>query len=473
MPKQIKPLNNSDSQSFVTLSRWLGHTSSILPLLVCTFLPIGCKKAETIPAPEVYVQASHPEQGSISEQIVADATLAPLAQAAISPKVTAPVKKFLVQRGSRVKVGQLLATLENSDLAAAALDNKGSYTAAQASFDTATKATVPEDYTKATLDLAQAQATQQLNQSIVTARIQLFTQGAIPGRDLDTAKATLVQSQVAYDIAKQHLASVKAVSNQASLQAAQGTLTSAKGKYLGAAAQLSYTEIRSPINGVVTDRPLFAGETAAAGTPVITVMDTSALIAKLHIAQMQAQQLSLGAAATIAVPGIPDPVAARVSLISPALDPGSTTVEVWLRVENPKATLKAGTPVRTTITGRTVPNALLIPVEAVQTVAAGAAEGTPGSKYVMLIAADGTAHKKSVALGIVTPESAQVLTGLTASDMVISTGAYSLEDNTKVKIGAPPDEKDGEGGGKDGKADEKDARPAAGTKPTGKDADEK
>ena len=124
---------------------------------------------------------------------------------------------------------------------------------------------------------------------------------------------------------------------------------------------MSYTEIRSPIYGVVTDRPLFAGETAAAGTPVITVMDTSALLAKLHIAQIQAQQLSLGASATVIVPGVPDPVPAKVSLISPALDPGSTTVEVWLRIENPKGTLKAGTPVHATITGRAATERLLIP----------------------------------------------------------------------------------------------------------------
>ena len=143
------------------------------------------------------------------------------------------------------------------------------------------------------------------------------------------------------------------ISHKAALESAEGQLTSAKGKYMGAEAQLSYTEIRSPISGVVTDRPLFAGETAAAGTPVITVMDTSALLAKLHLSQTQAQQLPMGAAATITVPGLADPVPAKVSLISPALDPGSTTVEVWLRMENAKGTLKAGTPVHATITGRT------------------------------------------------------------------------------------------------------------------------
>src|SRR5580698_2467023 len=305
----------------------------IATLILCCvplMLTACSKTAETAPS-EVYVQAAHPERGDISEQITGDATLAPLAQAAISPKITAPVKKFYVQRGSHVKAGQLLATLENSDLAAAALDNQGAYSAAQGTYDIATGATVPEDTVKAELDLAQATANLNLAQSIVDSRAQLFTEGAIPGRDLDTAKAALVQAKAAHDIAKQHLEAVEKISRKAALESAQGELTSAKGKYVGAQAQLSYTEIRSPIAGVVTDRPLFAGETAAAGTPVITVMDTSVLLAKLHLAQTQAQQLSIGAQGSVAVPGLDDPVPAKVALISPALDPGSTTVEVWLR----------------------------------------------------------------------------------------------------------------------------------------------
>ena len=121
------------------------------------------------------------------------------------------------------------------------------------------------------------------------------------------------------------------MSREAALKAAQGQLTSAEGKYKGAEAQVNYSEIRSPIDGVVTDRPLFAGETAAAGAPLITVMDTSVLLAKTHIAQSLAQQLKVGDGATVHVPGVADPVPAKVSMISPALDPGSTTVEVWLR----------------------------------------------------------------------------------------------------------------------------------------------
>src|ERR1700761_4276277 len=127
-----------------------------LLLSLAALVPVACSKTEEAAPTEVYVQAEHPEKGEISEQITADATLAPLSQAAISPKVTAPVKKFYVQRGSHVKAGQLLATLENQDLQAAALDNKGAYSAAQGTYDIATGATVPEDTVKAQLDLTQA-----------------------------------------------------------------------------------------------------------------------------------------------------------------------------------------------------------------------------------------------------------------------------------------------------------------------------
>ncbi len=392
----------------------------------------GCSKGESAPTPLVTVQAQHPEIGTIVEHIPADAVLAPVAQAAISPKITAPVHHFYVQRGSHVKAGQLLATLENRDLAAAALDNRGSYTAAQAAYATATQAQVPEDYQKAQLDVAQAKANLELNQSIVKARKQLFAEGAIPGRDLDTAQAALVQAQAAYDTAAKHLESQKSVSRKASLEAAKGQLTSAEGKYKGAEAQVSYSEIRSPISGFVTDRPLFAGETVAAGSTLLTVMDTSVLLAKIHLAQQLAQQMKVGDAATIAVPGVADPVPAKVSLISPALDPGSTTVEIWLRIENKKGTLKVGTPVHASIVGRQVPQALIVPSSALLA-------AQDGSKSVMVVGADGTAHKKPVSIGITDDGHVQITSGLTTADTVITSGNYALEDGTKVKIGAADD----------------------------------
>lgn len=398
-------------------------------LVMPSFLLQACQKSSDQSVQTlVTVQAGHPAIGEISEHIMADATLSPLSQAAISPKITAPVKTFYVQRGSKVKAGQLLAVLENRDLTALALDNKGQYTAAQAGYEIQTQALLPEDYKKAELDVAQAQAQLRLQSEIAASRKKLFQEGAIAGRDYDTAVAAQVQAQAAYDVAENHLAGLTKVSRKASLQQAEGQLSSAKGKYQAAEAQVSYSEIRSPIAGVVTDRPLFPGETANSGAPLITVMDTSALLAKVHLSQTDAQRLSVGDGASVFIPGVDTPVPAKVSLISPALDPGSTTVEVWLRVENSAGKYKAGTPVRTSIVGRTVLKAVKVPLTAVLT-------GQDGSKSVMVIDADGAAHKKPVQLGIADGDEVQITQGLSAADMVITTGAYGLDEGTKVKVG--------------------------------------
>ncbi len=387
----------------------------------------GCKKEET-PEPVVTVQAEQPERGSISETINADAVLAPIAQAAIEPKISAPVKKVYVERGQRVHAGELLVVLENDDLAAAALDNEGAYESAKAAYATTTKAQVPEDQLKAESDFAQAKANLDLSQGIADSRKKLFAEGAIPGRDLDTAQAALVQAQAAYDAAQKHLESMHSTTHEAALQQAHGELTSAEGKLKGARAQVNYSEIRSPIDGFVTDRPLFAGETVAAGSPVITVMETKTLLAKAHIAEDQAQRLKLGAEAHIHTAGSDESVPAKVIMISPALDPGSTTVEVWLQIDNHSGALKVGSPVKVSITGRTLANVMKIPLTAVLT-------GDDGTKSVMVIDQDSKGQTKKITLGISDGDDVQVLTGLSPSDKVITTGSYGLDPGTKVQIG--------------------------------------
>ncbi|MBB6145148.1 multidrug efflux pump subunit AcrA (membrane-fusion protein) [Silvibacterium bohemicum] len=403
-------------------------------------LATGCQKPEAAAPTLVEVQAVAAQQQSITEHITVDAVLNPLAQAAIAPKISAPVKRFYVQRGSKVKQGELLATLENRDLSAALVDNHGSYDAAQAEYQTATKAVVPEDTQKAKLDLAQATANLNLNEQIVQSRKHLFAEGAIPGRDLDTAQAALVQAQATYDLARQHLDAVEQISREAALKSAQGQLESAKGKYMGAEAQLDYSEVRSPVAGVVTDRPLFAGETAVAGAPLLIVMDTSSLLAKAHLPQMQAQMLKVGDTASMTVPGMDDPVDGKVTLISPALDPGSTTVEVWVTVANPNGTLRPGTTVHLAIAGKTMPHALVVPAESVI--------NTPdGKKAVMIIAADGTAHIKPVSIGWEDHSVIQIVNGISAGDQVITKGAYALDDGTKVKVVKATESDSGKAGG--------------------------
>ena len=409
----------------------------------------GCSKNEGKEEPTVSVQVAAVEKTTIEHTINTQAILFPRQQAAIVPKISAPVQKFLVKRGSPVHEGELLAVLENRDLSAAAQDTKGSYDQAQAAYETTTGASLPQEIQKAEADEQQAKQVLDAQEKIFQSRQQLFDQGALPRKELDQSRVDITQARNQYAIAKKHLDDLMAIGKQQELKSAAGQLESAKGKYLGAQAQLSYSEIRSPINGVVTDRPLYPGEMAAAGTPLLTVMDVSSVIAKAHIPQSEAAVLNVGDKGTMKVPGIEEPIEGKVTVVSPALDPNSTTVEVWLEAKNPKHALKPGTSVQLSLTAQTVKDALVVPASSVIT--------TPeGSTAVMLAGADGRAHQKTVKLGIRNGDDVQILDGVTASDKVVATGAFGLPDKTKIKIeAAEAPEGSKEGAKEDAKPDAK------------------
>jgi HlyD family secretion protein len=450
------------------MARWRGSREQLLAMaaMVCLMVQGGCRKnakaTDDAAADDtaVSVQAEHPSVGPISQEIAADAILAPLAQAAIAPRISAPIRREYVQRGARVHKGQLLLTLEDRDLQGAALDSRGSLSQAQAAYATTTEATVPEEVQKAQLDVAQARANLDVANRTAEERKRLLREGAIAGRETDTAIAAAVQAQAAFDAATKHLASVQKVTERTSVETAQGQLTSARGRYQSAAAQVSYAELRSPIDGVVTERPLFPGETATAGTPVITVMETAALLAKLHLAQATAQQLRVGGSAEITIPGEDGPRPATVAFISPALDPGSTTVEVWLQLNNAGGRYRVGTPVHAVIRGYTIAQATQLPPAAIL-------PSDDGSTTVLVVAPDGTAHKREVKVGLRTAKAVQILDGVSAADTVVTEGGYGLDDGAKVKPGgdakddqdAAPEQKskpDQGATGKNGKSGDKD-----------------
>jgi len=403
----------------------------------------------------VTVQVAPVEKTTIEHTITTQAILFPRQQAAIVPKISAPVQKFLVKRGSPVREGQLLAVLENRDLAAAVQDTKGSFEQQQATYETATAANLPEEIQKAEADVQQAQQAMDAQEKVFESRQQLFDQGALPRKELDQSRVDITTARNQYAISKQHLDRLMAIGKQNELKAAAGALDSAKGKYQGAEAQLSYSEIRSPISGVITDRPLYPGEMAAAGTPLLTVMDLSTVIAKAHIPQNDAAALKIGDKGTITAPGVEGPIEGKVTVVSPALDPNSTTVEVWLEAKNPKQELKPGTSVKLDMTAQTVKDALVVPAASIITV-------PDGTTAVMLAGSDGVAHQKAVKVGIRNGDDVQILEGVTESDKVITAGAYGLPDKTKIKVAAAEAPKEGGEGGKPA-ADDAKEKPSGGS----------
>jgi len=409
----------------------------------------GCSKEEKEKEPEVSVQTTPAEKKDIAQVITEEAVIFPLQQATVAPKITSTIKQFLVQRGTRVKKGQLLAVLENADLSAAAVASQGDFQQAEATYATTIGASLPQQIQKAELDAASAKSAFDAQEKIYTSRKDLFQRGAIPRRDLDAAEVAFVAASSQNEQAQKQLADLQRVGKEQALKSAQGQKLSAEGKYLGAKAQLSYSEIKSPIDGVVTDRPLYVGDLATANQPLLTVMNVSKLIAKGHLPQSEAAQLKVGNPAEMHVPGLEEPIAGRVTLVSPALDPGSTTVEVWVEARKANTSLRPGISVQVAITAKTDKDALVIP--------AGTVFKSPeGGDYVLLAGTDEKAHLKTVHVGIRNAESIEIASGIKEGDPVISNGGYAVPDGTKIKVEKPEAPDTAAGDDKDKKDDKKD-----------------
>jgi len=408
----------------------VGRSLPVTCLSAALLFLAGCSKTEPEKAPVVSVQTTPAEKASISQIISAEAVVFPLEQAIVAPKITSTVKRFYVQRGSRVRKGELLAQLENADLSAAAEASKGDFEQADAGYVTTVASGLPQQIQKAELDAASVKTAFEAQQKVYDSRKDLFQQGAIPRRDLDAAEVALAQARSQNEQAQRQLADLQRVGKEQTLKSAQGSRLSSEGKMRAAEAQLSYSQIRSPIDGVVTDRPLYEGDLAAANQPLLTVMNTSRLIAKSHIPQAEAAALKVGNPAELKIPGLDEPLKAHVSLVSPALDPGSTTIEVWVEVRKPDPALRPGMTVQVSMTAKTAKDAVVVPVGAIF-------KNAEGADYVLLAGSDEKAHQKTVQLGVRNADKAQIVSGINPGDSVIIAGGYAIPDGTQIKIEKP------------------------------------
>jgi len=430
-------------------SRILGnaHIAFLLGAMAPLLLVFsGCSKEQTEKEPVVTVQVTPAKRATISQTISGDAVVYPLEQATVAPKISSTIKKFFVQRGARVKKGQVLAQLENSDLSAAAEATEGDLKQAEANYATTVGASLPQQMQKAEQDAITAKSSFEAQKKVYESRKELFDQGALPRRDLDAAEVAFLQARSQYEQAQKQLADLQRIGKEQTLKSAEGSRASAEGHMRSAKAQLAYSRITSPIDGVVTDRPFYEGDPATANQPILTVMNTSRLIAKSHIPQAEAAVLKVGNLAELKIPGVEEPIKGRVSLVSPALDTGSTTIEVWVEAIKPDPALKPGMNVTVTMTAKTVKDGLVVPTPAVF-------KSNEGADYIMVAGSDGHAHQKTVQVGVHNAEFSQVLSGVSAGDSVISSGGYALPDNTQIKIETPgADEKEAGKAGKDDKA---------------------
>src|SRR5262249_52368588 len=143
--------------------------------------------------------------------------------------------------------------------------------------------------------------------------------------------------------------------------------------------------------------------------------------------------IKVGSPATI--PGPEGDIAGKVTVVSPAVDPATTTVEVWVEAPNPGEKLKPGATVHVTIKAETLRDVIIVP-------AAALLNFHEGGQTAMVATSDNTAHERRTTVGVRQGDSVQIGMGVEEGEKVGVSGGLGLEERPGVKITERPPAED-------------------------------
>jgi len=190
--------------------------------------------------------------------------------------------------------------------------------------------------------------------------------------------------------------------------------------------ELSYTEIRAPIDGVVSARYIKLGNTIAQNAPTFRVTDLDPLVAYVHIPEKEFRKLAPQQTAEIVVDALGgERFAGTISRISPTVDPKTGTFRARVEVPDPSRRLKPGMFGRVNIVYERRENALQLPRAAIV--------DADGEQSVFVVA-DGKAAQRPVRTGLASNGWVEVVDGLDGSERVVVVGQGGLKTGTAVKV---------------------------------------
>jgi membrane fusion protein (multidrug efflux system) len=196
--------------------------------------------------------------------------------------------------------------------------------------------------------------------------------------------------------------------------------------------ELSYTDIRAPIAGVVSSREIKVGNTIKPNDPTFTVTDLDPLLAFVHVPEKEFRRIAPGQVADVIVDALGgDHFVGSISRISPTVDPATGTFRARVEVTDQSRRLKPGMFARVNIVYERRQDALQLPRTAIL--------DADGQQSVYVVA-DGKAQQKVIKTGLANGGWIEVLDGLEGNERVVTVGQAGLKSGTPVKIvgeGAP------------------------------------
>lgn len=373
--------------------RWCRVVPLLLPLLAAA----GCSEAEGGPGggrtrPPPLVEVAAVEVRDVPVTVSSPVELRPMQLADVGSKILGVLGAVLVERGDPVRRGQLVATVRPSDL--------------------------PDQLDAERAALSQAKASRELAKISLERAKQLAPAGLMSAQELEQATHAVASAEASEAVSKARLEAL--------------------------AVRLGETRILSPLDGVVLSRRLDPGVLVGPGTggAIVTVAQVDRLRVFVAVNEREAPAIRVGQDAVVHLDAFPGrEFHGTVVRVSPAFDPSTRTLDAEIELPNPDGELRIAMYGRAEIVLETHPRAVVVPVGAVVINAMG--------RYAFVVEGD-RVRRRTVTTGVDGGDWLEVLSGISAGEAVVVTGADALSDGLPVRVARPGERAPGGGGEKAG-----------------------
>jgi len=355
----------------------------------------------------------------------------------VNSKVTGRVKWIGVEKGDKVKEGQVLVKLEDDEFRAQYLQAKGAYESAKARYEAAKNGSRPEEIQRSQHDLDQAKA-QLADDKANLERIRpLVQQGVFSRQQLDDAVARYEGSVQKVNSLQRTFDLTKIGPRQEDIDSARGQMIQAQGQMDYAKSQLDATEIKAPVTGTILDRTAEKGELilaqfASSAGSVVSLADLNDLQVELDISQDDFSKLATKPKAIVTTDAYPDKhYQGEIAEISPEGNRQKATVQVKVQILKPDSFLRPEVNATVQFVSDEKP-AQQQQASAGVVVPTAAVRDVNGKKIVLIDYKDhATAREVHV---ISTRSNGYLVDGLTGGEDIIVNGPADLKDGDKIRL---------------------------------------
>jgi RND family efflux transporter MFP subunit len=344
-----------------------------------------------------------------AERLEAGGVVAARESASISSRIVAPIAEVRVKAGDRVRAGDVLVTLDARDVTEHTGQARASAVAAEKALE------------QARTEQTAAAAEHRLATAWQTRIAALHARNSATDQERDEAEARLAG------------AAARLAAAQAGIEGADAHLASARAAVGVATATESFSTLRAPFAGLVTERLSDPGNLAVPAVPLLRMDSDGARQVVVRVDEARVAYVHPGDRVRVLIDPRDDGIAddagvdGVVAEVARAIgaDQRAFTVKITIPIT---VTARSGSFARVVFRGAPC-RALLVPVSAIQR------HGQVSSVYVVQA---GVARLRLIQVGAASPNGVEVLAGLDAGEAIVTSPLARLVDGANVTIGAPP-----------------------------------